>query len=133
MILRNTSQLSSKPPPYTANCSGFGLFISDYRTSSWWDLITLFSILVRNTLMYKHSTLTLKLCMFVILWSRFFFWERFSIAVMWAKKIVNPKKTQLQCRLQVYCSTGLFDHASAAWGYLHTVKCVEQYSCCGLG
>ena len=42
MILRNTSQLSSKPPPYTANCSGFGLFISDYRTSSWWDLITLF-------------------------------------------------------------------------------------------
>lgn len=41
MILKNTSQLSSKPLPYTANCSGFGLFISD-ETSSWWDLITLF-------------------------------------------------------------------------------------------
>ena len=42
MILKNNSQLSSKPPAYTATCSGFSLFISDYRTSSWWDLITLF-------------------------------------------------------------------------------------------
>lgn len=42
MILKNTSQLSSKPLAYTANCPGFGLFISDYRTSRWRDLIPLF-------------------------------------------------------------------------------------------